>query len=264
MKNIKKCILVVIISSLIICLMPIKNRVFAIDSSYSFNEYQTTMLTVGTYDEFNRINFIENNTEIVMDIDTLFRYVVVNGVTYTYDDVVSAAKIQSDSIFEENQNITILDALYIFEPINDFDEYLMQTPIANTIASIGNEDMIFPNAYNVEYYVGTYEKPNMLFSMTGTAISLLISFWVTSSYGNVAGIASSFVSDFLIGIGVSSVTTSAYYKKYQTVLNSGGTTREGRQFGAWDKVEDCTIWNVDANGNKICVYHTYETIRPGY
>lgn len=175
-----------------------------------------------------------------------------------------ATKIQSDSIFEENINITILDALYGFEPINDLDEYLLQIHLSDVIFQPNGSNIVVPQGYGVEYYVGTYQKSNMLVSLAATAVSLLIGFWVTAAYGDVAGIVSSFISDYLVGVGASSVTTSAYYKKYQTVLNSGGTTREGRQFGLWDEVEACTIWNVDDNGNKICVYHTFESIRPGY
>lgn len=264
MKKLKKCTLVILTSLLMICLLPLKRKVYAINSTYQYNDYNTTLLTASDLDDFIRINFVENNIDITLDIDSQFRYVIVNGIPYAYEDVVSAAKIQSDSIFEENINITILEALYGFEPINDLENYLMQIHVSDDIYELNTRDIAVPLGYGDEYYVGTYQKTNMLVSMASTAISLLIGFWVTAAFGSVAGVASSFVSDYLLSVGVSSVTTTAYYKKYQTILNSGGTTREGRQFGLWDKVEARTIWNVDSKGNKICVYHTFESIRPDY
>lgn len=264
MKNFKKCTLIMLITTLCICLLPVQNKVYAIDSTYQFNDYNTTILTASDFDDFIRIDFIENNIGIILDIDSQFRYVIVNDIPYAYEDVVSATKIQSDSIFEENMNMTILDALSGFEPINDLNGYLMHNHLSNVILEPNSSILVTPQGYGDEYYVGTYQKSNMVVSLASTAVSLLIGFWVTAAFGNVAGVASSFISDYLIDVGASSVTTSAYYKKYQTVLNSGGTTREGRQFGLWDKVEARTIWNVDANGNKICVYYTFESIRPGY
>lgn len=264
MKNLKKCTLITLITTLCICLLPVQNRVYAINSTYQFNDYNTTILTASDLDDFIRIDFIENNIDITLDIDSQFRYVIVNDIPYTYEDVVSATKIQSDSIFEENINMTILDALSEFQPINDLNGYLMQNHLSDVIFEPNISNSVIPQGYGDEYYVGTYQKSNMLVSLASTAVSLLIGFWVTANFGDVSGVVSSFVSDYLIDLGVSSVITSAYYKKYQTVLNSGGTTREGRQFGLWDKVEARTIWNVDAKGNKICVYYTFESIRPGY
>lgn len=261
MKKLKKYTLMLLSSTIIICLLSTPKKIYAINSVYQFNGYQTELQTASFYDDFTRVSFIENDINITMDIDTKFRYVIVNDIIYDYNDIVLAAKIQSNSIFEKNTNITIIEALSNFKPINNLDEFLAQSDISNLTVDFDNINIISPQGYSDEYYVGTYQKSNMLVSMTSTAISLLIGFWVTSAFGSVVGVASSFVSDYLTGIGASSVTTSAYYKKYQTVLNSSGTTREGRQFGLWDKVEACTIWNVDSKGKKICVYYTFESIR---
>lgn len=70
MKRLKKCSLIILISSLMICLFPVQKKVFAINSIYQLNDYNTTLLTASDFDDFIRIDFVENNIDITLDIDS--------------------------------------------------------------------------------------------------------------------------------------------------------------------------------------------------
>ena len=89
----------------------------------------------------------------------------------------------------------------------------MHIHVSDVIYEVNTRGISVSLGYGDEYYVGTYQKTNMLLSMVSTTISLLVGFWVTVAFESVVGVASSFVFDYLLPVGVSSVIT-AYIKHY--------------------------------------------------
>lgn len=117
---------------------------------------------------------------------------------------------------------------------------------------------IVPQAsYGTFYYKGEYKKVNIALSLTSGAILVAWGFLT----GGLTGIfttaaVKTFISSFLSAIEKNFLTTTLYYKKWQAILNSRGTTTERRQAGALREDGKTKFWDTKKYDR------TFETQRP--
>lgn len=187
-------------------------------------------------------------------------YVKLNNVYYTFDDYNKGLLKQAKDLYDNEISKTIVEEMESYNCITNIDNYINQQEIKNITNSeiISNNNLISPLAsYGEFYYIGEYKKVNVALSLASGSISVALGFLSSGLSGIfTTTTVKTFISGFLSAIGLDYLSTTLYYKKWQAVLNSHGTTTERRQAGALRDDGKIKYWD------KKKYDRTFETQRP--
>lgn len=218
------------------------------------DEYPMDIDNIEIEDTYTRSSFVENDIDIELIIDKDMRYVTVNSKDYAFDDFNKAMEIQANAIYDQNINMTIIDALKQFKPIDNLKEYLNELDISIIKETINLNKGISTCGYGTYYYVGKYNQ-TLLIALTSSALSIIFTYLTKGATAFVLTKASvkKWVIKFLGVVGTSKVNATTYVKRWQAVLNSHGTTKEKREAGF--KYSKKIYWTGEY------YYRTFETQR---
>ncbi|MEE0967023.1 MAG: hypothetical protein U0L85_08225 [Bacilli bacterium] len=246
------CAIVMMVSSI-----STVNATTEIDFTYQTDNYFYTIDNVSKRENETEAEITENGTEIILTIDENFRYVRVNNMIYTFDDFNKALEYQSTLIYDNDESITILEALTSFKQVEDLNEYLRNNKIDDLELNAISKSSISPLGYGTFYNVGTYNQ-DLLFSLAAGSVSLI--FALATKGVSVLFITKENVKKFIKYILGYTVKTqfysTTYVKREQAVLNSHGTTTEKRTLGAKLPGKSSITWDTS------CYKFTFETQRP--
>lgn len=228
--------------------------------SYTYEDYDTEIFDYESNNNLIYSEFIENGELIFLEVDENMNYVKLNNVYYTFDDYNAGLLKQAKDLYDNGISKTIVEEMESYNCITNIDNYINQLEIKNptNLEIIPNNNSISPLAsYGTFYYIGEYKKVNVAVSLASGAISVALGFLS----GGLSGIfttaaVKTFVSGFLVTVGLDYLTTTLYYKKWQAVLNSHGTTTERRQAGALRDDGKTKYWDTKKYDR------TFETQRP--
>lgn len=186
------------------------------------------------------------------------RYVIVNDVYYTFEDYNKATLLQSNMIFDENESLTVLKALENFEPIKDIESFLDESNRESTVLINDETNAISPLAsYGTFYKVGEYSKKAMTISLASSAVGLVVAFIASGlGFGTASSYVTGYVAEKIAAWAVDKITADVWYKKYQAIMNSGGTTKERRYMGLKKTSSSSIEWNLKY------IERTFETQKP--
>lgn len=227
-----------------------------VNYSYDYRNYTSEIETICYDDNYIVSDIVENGKNISLKIDKNFQYIIVNDVPYSFDDYNNATMLQANKLYDENKAITIVEALVSFKPIDK--SRLMNMRELDIIVFENDSKTVSPLAsYGQFYKVGEYSKKAMTISLASSAIGLIVAF-ITSGLG--FGVTTSYVTGFvaqkITEWAVDKITSDVWYKKYQAVMNSHGTTKERRYMGIKKNSSSKISWNSKY------IERTFETQRP--
>lgn len=229
-----------------------------INYSYNYGEYDTEILDYKIDDDFIYSDFEEKGESISLEIDKDMQYVKLNGVYYDFEDYNLGLAKQASDLYDNGISKTIVEEMKSYPPIQNIDMYVeKKTSDTLNLKTEFNRSIAPQASYGTFYYKGEYKKVNIALSLTSGAILVAWGFLT----GGLTGIfttaaVKTFISSFLRAIGKNFLTTILYYKKWQAILNSRGTTTERRQAGALREDGKTKFWDTKKYDR------TFETQRP--
>lgn len=236
------------------------NALSSINYTYNYKNYSSKIEKVYHDDDYVNCDFTENGLDITLQVDKNMRYVIVNDKYYSFEDYNKATFMVSEALYNDGKSMSVVDALKYFNPIENINAYLSNNLVELPQLVNKNSSTISPLAsYGVFYYVGSYSKKNMTISLVTSAVGLIVSFITTAlTFGAATSYVTGFIAEKTAEWGVSQCMADVWYKKYQAIMNSHGTTKERRYMGLKRSSDSKPSYSSKY------IERQFESIRPGY